>query len=150
MKLKTKLDRIRKLYPKGPTANGQIFSGRFLPTARFKKVTLYTLFVSDENTHLLRPHVFETHRGRTATQWSAWFAAKLTDIHIASVLPGLGIRTDKSWSVKRILGWSAGNAQHRIDSPRVARKGHKTKSSRGKNGQVRVRRGHRNRRRKTK
>jgi hypothetical protein len=150
MKLRDKLDRIRKLYPKGPTPQGQIYSGK-LTRGSFRKVTLYTLFKSDENTHLLRPHIFESgKRARSAAQWSDFFSTNLKDIHINAVLPGIGIRTDKSWTVARILGWSAGDAQRWVDHPRMAGKRHKTKSSGRKNGQVHLRRRHGNRKRKAK
>jgi hypothetical protein len=133
MLLKAKLDRIRKMHPRGPTAYGQIYSGRLLRERRWKRVTLYTLFRSDENTHLLRPHVFESERARDAKAWAGWFSKHLREIHIKAVLPGLGIRTDKSWTVERILGWSA-NAKHSVNYSRMARKGHKAKPSRKPRG----------------
>lgn len=148
MRLRDKLDRIRKQYPKGPTANGQIYKG-IRPAKSFKRVTLYTLFVSDEGTHLLRPHIFESQRSRNAEAWARWFAGHLRDIHIKAVLPGIGIRTSKSWAVKQILGWSA-NVKHAANNSRVAKRRHKTKSSRKQNGQVRVRSRQRNGKRKAK
>jgi len=149
MKLKSKLDNIRKMYPKGPTVYGEIYAGKRDDKKRFKRVTLYTLFVSDENTHLLRPHVFETQGTRNAKMWAAWFAAKLQDIHEQAVLPGIGVRTNKSWAVKQILGWAA-HVKHKSNSARMDRKGHKTKSQRVKNGQANIRRRYRNGKRKAK
>jgi hypothetical protein len=152
MKLRDKLDRIRKLYPKGPTSNGQLYSGslREAESGRWKKVTLYTLFISDENTHLLRPHVFDSQRARSASQWSAWFAKNLRDIHVKAVLPGIGVRTNKSWAVKQILGWAPLHAKHKSNHSRVAKQRNKTKSQRKQNGQVRIRRRHGNRKGKAK
>lgn len=158
MKLRDKLDRIRSAYPKGPTAYGQLYSGA-LPRKRWKSITLYTLFVSDERTHLLRPHIFETnHASRNAKQWAAWLAKNLADIHLKAVLPGIGVRTAKSWAVKQILGWSAGKAdgtrgkraKHKADNSAVAKRRNKTKSSGRKNGQIHIRRRHRNRKGKAK
>lgn len=147
MRLRDKLDRIRKQYPKGPTPYGQIYSGKLEPKRRFKRVTLYTLFVSDEGTHLLRPHVFQSERVRTSQGWAQWFTDHLTDIHIKAVLPGIGIRTSKSWAVKQILGWAA-YAKHGTRNSRVVKQRNKAKPQRVKNGQADIRRRQRNRRRK--
>ena len=133
MKLKDKLDRIRAALPKGPTRHGQLYAVATDTKRRYKQVTLYTLFISEENTHLLRPHIFKKEDAMTPAQWHDWFSDKLEEIHKTAVLPGIAIRTNKSWAVERILGWS-GNAKHESDTPATRSKGNQTKRPRRKNG----------------
>src|SRR5262245_19074027 len=92
MKLSDKLDRIRKASP-NRSAFGQLYKTEGETRKRFKRVTLYTLFLSDEATHLMRNHVFDSNESRTAEQWSDWFGENLRRIHESGVLPGLALRT---------------------------------------------------------
>lgn len=132
MKLKQELDNIRRIYPRHSRYGQMLPSGS--KRKAWKKVTLYTIFVSDENTHLIRPHVFEKSRPLTPADWHAWFSANLTQIHSTGILPGLNIRTGKFWSVQRIIGWAADDAQHKTRNPAVGRARHKTAKGRRKNG----------------
>lgn len=106
MKLKDKLTRLQKATPKH-SKYGQLYAKTEQTKLAYKRVTLYTIFISSENTHLIRPHVFQSKRHRTPKQWSEWFAANLADIHRNAVLPGLAVRTNKQWAVERIIGWTA-------------------------------------------
>ncbi len=149
MKLSDKLDRIRKSTPKR-SAFGQLYKAVKETRARHSRVTLYVLFISEEATHLLRNHVFQSSYPKTAQQWHRWFGQlvndvdgsdtepttmqRLTYIHERSVLPGLALRTSKSWSVRSIIGWVGGAKRNAVFKPRnsaMARKRNKT-SKKGK------------------
>jgi hypothetical protein len=99
----------------------------------YKRVTLYTLFVSTENTHLLRNHLFEAKRARSGKQWAEWFREHLREVHENGVLPGIALRTGKTWAVAQIIGW-IGNAKHTIDNTKVVKRRNKTKLKGRKNG----------------
>lgn len=104
MKLKERIEHLRRLYPR-MSEHGQMYRTKSELKGARRKVTLHTIFVSNENTHMLRPHTFESKKLRTSKQWAAWFALELTDIHHKAVLPGLALRTGKQWAVAKIIGW---------------------------------------------
>ncbi len=150
MKLADKLDRIKATAP-NRSAFGQLYKSEKETVKRFNKITLYVLFISDEATHLLRNHVFVAPYARTPAQWHAWFGEKvneldgsdnepttierLTYIHEKSVLPGIALRTAKSWAVRRIIGWVGGVRRDALSkNSAMARKRHKTKSKRAARG----------------
>lgn len=121
MKLKVKLAKLQVIAPHA-SEHGQLYKDVADTRKKYRKVTLYTLFVSDENTHLLRDHVFSKKRARSPADWARFFTSDLTDIHREAVLPGLALRTSKQWSVKRILGWRGKVAEHRASNPKVGRR----------------------------
>jgi hypothetical protein len=132
MKLKDKIAKLRRAVPKH-TASGQLYA-KIIETRRlYTRVTLYTLFVSNENTHMLRDHVFNCIDPRTPKQWAEWFTEHLQDIHRQAVLPGIAVRTNKQWAVQRIIGW-VGNAKHSTRPPAVGRKRNKALKKGRKNG----------------
>lgn len=112
MKIKTKIQQLRKVVPHA-SKYGQLYKDRKQTSMRFRRVTLWTLFISDDGEHMLRPHVFEKREPHSADWWHAWFSSHLREIHSEGILPGLAIRTDlsKQWGVKQILGW-IGNAKY--------------------------------------
>jgi hypothetical protein len=132
VKLAEKIERLRRAAPH-VSNHGQLYKNVRDTKRRYKRVTLYTLFFSEERTHLLRNHVFDSKSPRSPTQWAEWFAANLTEIHHNAVLPGLAIRTGKSWAVQRILGW-VGDVEHKANRAKMGRTRHKTKHKRRKNG----------------
>lgn len=132
MKLAEKIQRLQRAAPK-VSPFGQLYAVKADTTGKFKRITLHTLFRSDENTHLLRPHVFTKKSAMTPQQWHAWFAEHLTDIHKNAVLPGLAVRTSKSWAVEKILGWTA-DVKHKSRNPKVDSRRHKTKRKGGARG----------------
>lgn len=135
MKLKVKLAQLQRIAPKH-TKFGQLYSKREELTGYYKKVDLWTLFVSDDGDHMLRRHVFESKkRRRNAREWHAWFAEHLGDIMRSAVLPGLARHTDlsKQWSVKQIMGWRA-NAVTKSRNPEIRTRRNKTTTKGVKNG----------------
>ena len=122
MKVGDRLKQIRKLAPKGPSEFGQIYSAKTDLTRAYSRITFWTIFKSDEHTHLVRPHVFVSKKApRTPAQWHAWLAANLDDIQRNSVLPGLNDRTGKRYFIFKKLGW-IGHAGKFAHSPAVGRK----------------------------
>jgi len=107
---------------------------------------MYTLLVSSENTHQIHEAVFKKEKGKTRHEWAAWFVKHFEKIYVTGVLAGIGLRTEKQWSVQKILGW-VGRDKYISRNPKMARKRHKAKRQGRKNGQVHLRRRQRNIRR---
>lgn len=144
MKLSEKLDRIKAATPH-VSQYGQLYKHKADLRRKWSRVTLYTLFVSDEATHLLRNHVFQSTRPKSARDWDAWFRTlvnpddghvhgdstdnmtRLSFIQSRSVLPGLALRTSKSWAVQRIIGW-VGGAKSQSHNSRMVKRRNKSKS----------------------
>jgi hypothetical protein len=133
MKLKQKLESLRRVAPYS-TRYGQLYRDKRETQLRYRRVTLWTLFVSDENEHMIRDHAFEKREAMTAREWHVWFSKHLEKIQRESVLPGIGIRTGlKAWAVQQVIGWT-GDAKHASRNPPLDRKRHKAKRQRRKNG----------------
>jgi hypothetical protein len=131
MKLKTKLHQLQRRAPHF-SEHGQMYKSKKQTARTYSKVTLYCLFRSQENTLTIKEHVFvKKYKTISPEEWSAFFARDLSKIHREMILPGLAIRTGKTWGVDRIIGW-IGDAKHKpinpeSDSPR-AKANHKRKS----------------------
>lgn len=132
LKLKEQLDNIRRIYPRR-NRYGQLTPDRSGKTA-WSQTTLFTLFVSDENTHLIRPHLFKKRKPMTALQWADWFSHNLREVYVNGILPGIGIRTGKQWVVQRVIGWAAKNAESITRNSGLAKRRNKTAKTRRKNG----------------
>ena len=134
MKLRTKLKQLQKIAPKH-SRYGQLYRDATATKRAYKLVNMWTLYVSDDNEHMLRRHVFNKKRAMSPAEWHAWFAEHLDKIQREAILPALSVRTDlsKQWAVKQYLGW-IGNAKYasRIATTRSTR--NSTKPQRGKNG----------------
>lgn len=133
MKLSEKLDRLRRVAPLGPSRYGQLYARKSDLSRRYKRVVMHTLFRSEENTHLLRPHLFKKDEGKTPAEWADWFSRNLTEVHIHGVLIGIGLRTGKHWTVQRILGW-VGDVKYSTRHSPAPKRRHKTKRSRRARG----------------
>lgn len=97
---------------------------------RYKKVTLFGLFVSDENTFLVRPHLFSSKKvARNAEEWNKWFQENYGKILRDPILPGMENRTGgKQWRLYRVIGWVPNDSAGLINSaPRKKR--NKTKQA---------------------
>ncbi len=118
---------------------GMLFNTRRELTTRRKKITLIGMFVSDENTFLIRPHVFETKEAKNAVEWEAWMQGHYGEILRDSILPGMELRTDKQWRLYRIIGWLADDNTGLIRA-KISSKRNKPKPQRRKNGRNSTRR----------
>jgi len=95
-------------------------------TKLYKKVTLFALFVSDEETFLIRPHIFNSNDGRTAEGWLDWFRKNYTSERpkdgepgiLQNILDGISRRSggEKHWRVARIIGWAPNDRSRIIHS----------------------------------
>lgn len=114
---------------------GQLYRDKSATKRAYKRVRMWTLYVSDENEHMMRPHVFQKRAAMTAKEWHSWFAIHLDKIQREAILPALSVRTDlsKPWAVMQYIGWT-GDAKYASRITAARRTRHKTKSQRGKNG----------------
>lgn len=132
LKLREKIERLRRAAPNA-SAYGQLYKEKSETSKGYKRVTLYTLFQSEEQTHLIKNHVFDAKEYRTPKMWAAWFSENLSSVHRNAVLPGIAVRTGKSWAVLKILGW-VGHAEYSSKNSQVAGKRNKAKRKGRKNG----------------
>lgn len=105
--IRLQIARVRESVPKR-TRYGQLYAKLEQTKRSYKRVTLLTLFVSDENHRIFRRHLFESKKlARTPKEWDAWFTKHLAKIHRENVLGGLTKRTGGRdfWAVKRLIGW---------------------------------------------
>lgn len=123
--------RIQKLRPNRDEATGMLYKTRRELATKRKKITLIGLFVSDDNTFLIRPHLFESKTARNAREWEQWFSEHYSvtgpngEVGIlGNILSGMENRTGKQWRLYRIIGWLPD------DSTRLVRA--KTRSQRNK------------------
>ncbi len=116
-----KLRDLRALVPLGPSPLGQLYSAPGDLTRKYQSVTLWTIFRSDQNTHLIRPHKFISRKkARTSQQWRDWFAANIDDIQRKYVLSGLNDRTGRTYFIYKKLGW-IGHARKFIGTSALGR-----------------------------
>lgn len=109
--IRSQIARIQRLYKNRDKATRMLYSSRSELRRSMRAVVLYTLFVSDQATFLLQPHIFQVGRsdfGRDAEDWADWFRANYGDILRDFILDGMSNRTEgKTWRVHSILGWHA-------------------------------------------
>jgi hypothetical protein len=132
MKLRERLELLRRLAPKR-SRYGQLYRDRVETEGKPKRITMYTLLESDEGTHMVHEAVFNKQEGKTAKEWAAWFSRNFYNCYRNGVLPGVALRTEKTWRVKRVLGWR-GHDKHRVAHPKVPRGRHQTKRQRSAHG----------------
>lgn len=129
MKISEKLEMIRRLVPKGPTEFGQLYAAKEDTQRTYERITLHTIFKSDENTHMIRPHVFVAKKARTAEEWHVWLSTHVDEIQRGPVLSGLNARTGKQYFIFKIIGW-VGHARKFSKSAAVGRKWRPAKQKR--------------------
>ena len=124
------IKRLRATYKKRNDATGQLYNLAADLNRKNKAIVLWGLFVSDENTFLLRPHLFTRKEAMIGTQWDSWFRKHYGKILRDNILPHMSNRTaDKQWRLYRIIGWTAGD-NTKIKSPATRKKRNKTKRKR--------------------
>lgn len=117
--IRDQLERIARLAGYVDTRTGRLkhAGAKREPASKlYKKVTLFALFVSDEETFLIRPHIFNSNDGRTEADWFAWFRENYTSKRpsdgepgiLQNILDGISRRSggEKHWRVSRIIGWA--------------------------------------------
>ena len=126
------IKRIQRIAKNRDNATGMLYNTRRQLSTKRKRITLIGVFVSDENTFLIRPHLFESKTARNATEWEAWLADKYGEI-LPNILEGMENRTGKQWRLYRIIGWLPDDSTRLVRSKTRAQR-NKTKPPRGKNG----------------
>lgn len=137
-----RLDKLRKAYKKRDNATGMLYNNAASLKRRYRKITMYGVFVSDENTFMLRPHIFEISESkpaRTPQQWSDWLSEHYGSI-LPNILAGMSNRTGgKFWRIYRVVGWTAGHASTGTVHTAKRKKRNKTIAKRNKNGRSNTR-----------
>lgn len=129
--IKQQIEKIRRVRTKRDDATGMLYNNRNELRKKMQRVTMFGLFVSDQGTFLLRPHLFESKKdARNAVEWESWFAEHYgaaptesgrTPILI-NILSKMEERTGKQWRLYRIIGWMPDDNTRLIrSSPRKAR-----------------------------
>lgn len=134
-KIKNRIAMLQRIAPK-VSRYGQLYRDKKATQYAYKRVYMWTLYVSDENEHMMRKHIFESKRtARTPKEWHAWFTKHLDKIQRETILAGLSRHTDlsKPWAVAQYIGWTA-DAKHSSRITATRRKRHKAKSQRGAHG----------------
>lgn len=137
--IKQQIDRIRSAHTNRDLDTGMLYNKRTELRRKMKKITLWGLFVSDENTFLVRPHIFESKDGRDAQEWNAWMQREYGTILRENILDGMENRTGKQWRLYRVIGWSADD-NSRVIRAKTRKKRNKTKPKRRQNGRNSTRR----------
>ena len=142
------IKRIQRIAKKRDNASGMLYNTKRQLSTKRKKITLIGIFVSDEDTFLIRPHLFESKTARNAREWGDWLQEHYTAKSIpgdnrvpilANILDGMENRTGKQWRLYRIIGWLPDDSI-RIIRAKTRTERNKTKSQRRKNGRNRTRR----------
>jgi hypothetical protein len=121
---------MRKIVPKGPDSNGQLFASAEDKARAYDRITLWTVFRSDEGAHLVRPHVFiSKKKPRSVEQWKFWLDNNIDEIQRTDVLKGIRDRTSQQFFIYKRLGW-IGHARKFSGTAAVGKKWRPSKSSR--------------------
>jgi len=130
MKVKDRIRQLRKLVPKGPSPFGQLYRTDDDLQRSYFRATFWTIFRSDQNTYLVRSHVFYNIAKpvkRTPLEWHAWFSKNLDKIQRETVLTGLNNRTGRKYFIYKKLGW-IGHASKLTGTTALGRAWHPPKS----------------------
>jgi hypothetical protein len=130
--IKQQLHRIRAAFPQRNLNTGQIYNHGNEQRGKFKTITLYSLFVSDEGTFLVRPHVFKSADLRSASEWENYLADSYGEI-LPRILDGMAARTGKQWRNYRIIGWTKNDTSQLKNRPARIRRNNKSKKGSNKN-----------------
>ena len=139
--------RVQRIAKRRDNATGMLYNSPGQLVTRRKKITLLGIFVSDEDTFLIRPHLFKSDNPRNAVEWERWLSKHYTvevdddDIGgiLGNILSGMENRTGKQWRLYRLIGWLPDDST-RIVRAKTRRERNKIKSQRRKNGRNRTRR----------
>lgn len=147
------IKRIRSIAKFRDEATGMLYNNKRQLATKRKRITLIGLFVSDEDTFLIRPHLFESKKEpRNAREWEAWLAqhyrakalpGEKREPILTNILDGMENRTGKQWRLYRIIGWLPDDST-RLVRAKTRSTRNKTKPQRRKNGRNSSRRGQRN------
>lgn len=136
------IKRIQRIAKKRDNVSGMLYNTKRQLSTKRKKITLIGIFVSDEDTFLIRPHLIESNTPRNASEWGAWLSEHYRAVArtgedripmLTNILDGMENRTGKQWRLYRIIGWLPDDST-RIIRAKTRTERNKTKSQRRKNG----------------
>lgn len=111
-------------------STGLIYSKASQKKGRWNAISLHAIFVSDENTYLVREHVFRSSELRSAKEWEAWLSdnynAHDETAIMRRILAGMANRTGKFWRLWRVIGWTP-NVNPRLADSKARTPRNKTK-----------------------
>ncbi len=96
-----------------------MYRGKLPPTSkRFKKITMFGVYVSNEGGALFRPHVFgfADGGGRTRLEWREWLDEHWGKILRENILDHYETQFGGLWRAHTIFGWAA-NVNIRFANP---------------------------------
>lgn len=107
VKIKEILEQLKRRAPKRD-ASGMLYKNRKQLIGKYRRISLWTILVSTENTHQVYECVIQKkEKPKTRQGWALWISKNAQGVFENGVLPGLGLRTaPKQWAVMRVIGWT--------------------------------------------
>lgn len=105
----TKVRRIRRRFSRRQKGTGYLYRGS-LPDVRkkFKSITVFAIFVSNEGDVFLRDHVFGfASGGRTRAGWKNWLDDNYGIIIREHILTKYQEKFGGFWRLHTMIGWTA-------------------------------------------
>lgn len=137
--IKTQIERIKKRGSHRDDETGMLFNRKEQLKRKYSTITLYGLFISDESTWLVRPHVFEKKTALSPSEWNAWLGRNYNADPgtgeerpgiLFQILAGMSARTNKQWRLYAIIGWVPENDNLKLGNTSPRRSRNKKKSPR--------------------
>jgi hypothetical protein len=100
-----RLSRLRRLYPKRRDDGLMYGAKKDFEGRTFQRITVHAILRSSEETVMLAPIKVEREHGKTADEWGRWCERHVLEVFGDGVLPGINLRTGKSWYVEKWLGF---------------------------------------------
>lgn len=101
-----KLEKLRKLHPKVRSDFLMYRAKKDFEGRTFTRITVYVILRSEEETVMLAPIKVVRSLPKSADEWGAWCARNVVSTFKIGVLPGINLRTAKSWHVEQWLGFT--------------------------------------------
>lgn len=127
MKVAERIAYIKRLTPKQSRLTGQLVASGAAFGGSYKRVTLWAVLVSSDDSHMVHPTIFNKERAKSAREWYIWFRKHVAQVYANGVLPGVNIRTDKIWSIEKWIGWQGGSAKSITRNSKLANGGNRAK-----------------------
>lgn len=127
-----KILRIRRRFSKRQQGTGYLYRGS-IPASnkRFKHITVFAIFVSNEGGTLLRDHRFgfSDGGGRTRREWKGWLDSNYGGIVSNNILTKYQELFGGFWRLHTMIGWTA-HVNKRARDTKTSTRRNKTKRKR--------------------
>ena len=104
MSIADKLRQLRRSLPR-KGAGGFLYFSKEDTQRASKRIKVYALLLSEENTAMLAHIVVKKKTPHDAQWWAAWCSLNVVMVFRNGVLPGINLRTAKAWHVEQWLGF---------------------------------------------